>query len=390
MSSRHIHLRESRRAQHICEDLEFGMPGDDKDSLVERIYEAAFIPDVWPAVLDELSALTDSAGGAVLALAARQAPRWAASAVVAPHLERFVAGGAWKTNERARRWTQASHQGFLRDIDLFSVEIGTNDSIPDKIQTHGLGWQLGTVVPMPSGEAVVFSLERHRVDGPHSPGIADRIDPFRPHLARVGLLAARLGMERARTAVETLAALGLPAAVLTSAGRVLVSNTLLDESAAYIVPGARGEMVLLDREANRLFREQFETSLGSAAPVRSIPIPAIEGRAAAILHTVPLYRGAYEMFSGAALVAVLTVVGLSEHLPDTPILSALFDLTPAEARLAAKLGSGATLRGAADAQGIRFSTARSYLESVFRKTGTRQQSQLVALLKSTQPLIGRD
>jgi DNA-binding CsgD family transcriptional regulator len=67
----------------------------------------------------------------------------------------------------------------------------------------------------------------------------------------------------------------------------------------------------------------------------------------------------------------------------------LFDLTPAEARLAAGLASGMALKDAALHQGIRFSTARSYLEIIFRKTRTRQQSQLVALLKSTQPLIQR-
>ncbi|MDB5657157.1 MAG: Cyanate lyase [Tardiphaga sp.] len=67
----------------------------------------------------------------------------------------------------------------------------------------------------------------------------------------------------------------------------------------------------------------------------------------------------------------------------------LFDLSPAEARLAAALASGVTLKDAAIHQGIRFSTARSYLEGIFRKTRTRQQSQLVALLKSTQPLLRR-
>jgi DNA-binding CsgD family transcriptional regulator len=67
----------------------------------------------------------------------------------------------------------------------------------------------------------------------------------------------------------------------------------------------------------------------------------------------------------------------------------LFDLTPAEARLAAALARGLALKDAAIRQGIRFSTARSYLEGIFRKTCTNQQSQLVALLKSTQPLIRR-
>jgi DNA-binding CsgD family transcriptional regulator len=44
------------------------------------------------------------------------------------------------------------------------------------------------------------------------------------------------------------------------------------------------------------------------------------------------------------------------------------------------------LQPAADLQGIRVATARVYLSDVFHKTGTHQQSQLVALLKGTQAL----
>lgn len=66
-----------------------------------------------------------------------------------------------------------------------------------------------------------------------------------------------------------------------------------------------------------------------------------------------------------------------------------FDLTPKEAALAASLASGMTLKEAADDARIRFSTARSHMEKIFQKTGTRQQSQLVALLKSAQ-MIARN
>lgn len=78
---------------------------------------------------------------------------------------------------------------------------------------------------------------------------------------------------------------------------------------------------------------------------------------------------------------------MSAKLPDLTLLKRLFDLTPAEAKLASALASGGTLKDAAAIQEIRLSTARSYLENIFRKTGTRQQSQLVALLKSAQPLV---
>jgi DNA-binding CsgD family transcriptional regulator len=65
----------------------------------------------------------------------------------------------------------------------------------------------------------------------------------------------------------------------------------------------------------------------------------------------------------------------------------LFALAPREAGLAASLASGRTLKEAAYDNQIQLSTARSYLEAIFRKTGVRQQSQLVALLKSVQPFV---
>jgi DNA-binding CsgD family transcriptional regulator/PAS domain-containing protein len=68
---------------------------------------------------------------------------------------------------------------------------------------------------------------------------------------------------------------------------------------------------------------------------------------------------------------------------------ALFGLSPKEASLAVSIASGRTLKQAADDNRIQLSTARSYLESIFRKTGTRQQSHLVALLKSAQTIARR-
>jgi DNA-binding CsgD family transcriptional regulator/PAS domain-containing protein len=63
---------------------------------------------------------------------------------------------------------------------------------------------------------------------------------------------------------------------------------------------------------------------------------------------------------------------------------ALFGLSPKEASLAASLASGRTLKQAATDNGILLSTARSYMSSIFRKTGTSQQSHLVALLRNAQ------
>ncbi|WP_027162469.1 helix-turn-helix transcriptional regulator [Mesorhizobium sp. WSM1293] len=89
--------------------------------------------------------------------------------------------------------------------------------------------------------------------------------------------------------------------------------------------------------------------------------------------------------------AVIMVTEVARRIPDgfETHVRELFDLTPAEARLATALASGRSLKEAADTSNITVKTGRTYLERIFSKTRTRQQSELVALLKSTEPLSGR-
>lgn len=61
-------------------------------------------------------------------------------------------------------------------------------------------------------------------------------------------------------------------------------------------------------------------------------------------------------------------------------LAALYGLTRAEARLAAKLAEGLSLEDAAEALTVSINTARCQLSMAFQKTGVRRQAELVALL----------
>jgi DNA-binding CsgD family transcriptional regulator len=102
------------------------------------------------------------------------------------------------------------------------------------------------------------------------------------------------------------------------------------------------------------------------------------------LSIAPVVNPLHEMpFLGRH--AAIFVREISFDIPAgfTAHIRAIFDLSPQEAGLAASLASGHTLKKAAEDQHIQISTARSYLEKIFQKTRTRQQSQLVALLKST-------
>jgi DNA-binding CsgD family transcriptional regulator len=57
----------------------------------------------------------------------------------------------------------------------------------------------------------------------------------------------------------------------------------------------------------------------------------------------------------------------------------LFQLTPAESRLLEQLADGRELRGAADTLTISVYTERNQLKAVLRKSGRRNQAELLAL-----------
>jgi DNA-binding CsgD family transcriptional regulator len=68
------------------------------------------------------------------------------------------------------------------------------------------------------------------------------------------------------------------------------------------------------------------------------------------------------------------------RMPQTAFLKNRFGLTPAEVRLVLRLVSGDSLRSAAKALGIKYETVRTHLKSIFQKTGTRRQAELVIVV----------
>lgn len=65
-------------------------------------------------------------------------------------------------------------------------------------------------------------------------------------------------------------------------------------------------------------------------------------------------------------------------IPSAARLAELFELTPSEARLTQGLLAGKSLNEAALEQGITASSARTYLRSIFAKTQTNRQGELVS------------
>jgi len=102
-------------------------------------------------------------------------------------------------------------------------------------------------------------------------------------------------------------------------------------------------------------------------------------RASVVARVMAVPPAARNPFLGAR--AIMTFVSLEpKRRPAASLLALAFGLTPAEARLGSALATGTSLSEAADELGISRETARNQLKSVFAKTDTHRQSELVALL----------
>src|SRR5262249_61338028 len=179
---------------------------------------------------------------------------WICSEQIRPQIQAWVDSPYYQNNPRGQHLVPKREVRFLTDLDAFTAdELDHEPFYAEFLRPRGLGWCVGTSIHAPSGDTLVFSIEKAHERGPVPPEIAAKLDPLRPHLARAALLSARFGLERARATVEALNLIGLPAAVLADRGRVLAANQALVAYAPDIRIGARDRVGVANVRAHALF-----------------------------------------------------------------------------------------------------------------------------------------
>lgn len=355
--------------------------------LIELVYEAAFVPERWNLVLQHASDLSASASAQVFFFSQANPPRGTTLENLRPLFDKFIKGDMWKFCDSVQKMCAVQPASFVRVDDFLTPEEIERDPARIMLREFGIGAHLCSAISMPTGELATFVFQKWTKDGSHSQDEIDRLDALRPHLARAGLVAGRLRMERAEATASALNLMGLPAAVLSSGGKVIATNRRLERLDTVFLPVAHGGLAIAERDANHLFQDAVTDIGGSASTARSIPVPPIGVGGALVVHLLPLKRAAHDIFGGADILVLATPITPSALVPSASLLNALFDFTPAEARLAADLASGLTLAQSAAKRGVTTKSARTYLERIFHKTGTHQQSQVVAMIKTVQPLV---
>jgi len=355
-----------------------------ESALIDGIYEAAIVPEGWARVLRDTAQLAASRE-ALLGSVLDDDIRLVASSVdFAEQYEEILRRIPFDVNIRAQRLLAHGRYGFITDQDVFTrEEIADEPIYRDILIPAGHGCGVATVIPAPTGDITIVHCERPFADGYVDAGAIAALDRLRSHFARAGLLGRRLAMERARAASQALELMGLPAAVLGLHGNVIDANSLFQE----LMPGSFQDRAARLTATHGPADEMLAAALTVLSrpdlpqPVRSLPIPARRGAVPMVLHISPIRGRARDVFSFASAIVVATPV-MAGSGPEAGLIAGLFDLTPAEARLAATIAAGHAPREAAVRLGVTETTARTTLKHILAKTGTRRQADLVSLLKS--------
>ncbi len=368
---------------------------NDAATLVDSIYEAAVVPEIWPTVLGKIAKATGSLGGVLTAAPAvpkdmlpLMAPRfrWTASEGIRDVIARYFDEGVFARCDWSRRGIKCNYPGFLVDTELSTPEQVDTEPSYKFFRSHGIGRSASLFMRVAPDDIFAFSFDRRLDDGPVPDEAIAFLNGLKPHLSRAALTSARIGLHRAQAAADTLDALGLAAAVLSPKHRILAGNALMRELMPFRVDQrAFGRLHLVDRRAD----EQLSAALANVLVADrhgmppnktfSLAVASSGEHPPMIVHVVPIRRSACDIFASAASIVVFAPVRRRE-LPAAAVIQSLFDLTPAEARVAHMIGSGQTIDRIAVNGKVSEATVRTQLKSVFGKLGVTRQTELANLV----------
>jgi len=352
-------------------------------SLVEQIYEASFLPESWPRVLERIGERIDAPAG-FFAVGRFEIERFMTTPNISAAVSRMVRDrSSLRGNYLPKMFeTAARSPRFVAEQEVLNAEeIHREPVFRDYYLPEGYCWGAVACVLLPTGENVLLSWRRRTEGGPLSTADLEQLDALRPELARAVFVASRLRLERLRAASETLAALGLPAIVLDAGGKALVANHLAEALDHLVAWRAGDAMTLKDAAADALLRKALaEIDAGGATSALSFPVrDPVDPGAKMVAHVVPIRLGARDIFSCGAAALVLTPVA-ARYAPPVELLQSLFDLTPSEALVARSLAGGRTVDEIAADSGVSAGTVRTHVRGVLEKTGCHRQTDVVALL----------
>lgn len=353
---------------------------------VDAFYEAAIIPERWKTALDQASRAWASDGVTVASY-----PDCLGGLICSQGVEelgaRYISEEWFMRDVRAERGVPLFHERgkpILTDQDLFSAE--ELEHLPfysDFLGRSGFRWFAGSVLGESGGATVTLSVDRRTERGPFTKDDIARIQHDLPHVRRAAHLSVRSRLAYAEGIIDSMERFDCGAVLIDRLGRVIRLNSKAETYLRHDLQIVSSRLRSPDRASNKSLQELIEANIvpviGGIPPPLTPVLLHRPGDLPLVVSSFPLARQASDVFQGAR--SLLLINDPSEYRPIArDVLQEMFRLTPAELRVAAALLRGLDTQQIGAEHQVGAHTIRYHLKSIFAKTGTSHQAQLVSLL----------
>lgn len=379
---------------------------------IGRLYDAALEHALWPEVLAQAGKLISASGA--LFLLQDEDDRQSSLAHCITLSEQIGSDGEakfWKPQSASKlRLSLPPIENALDREAGDAVQLRSNFS-KQFCQCHGAPYYLGTMVSIQENRVAFVGFYRSPAAGAFDTEAISRFERLKPHLVRSARLSSNFLQLEGQIAAEAGGTdlLNIGVLLLGSDARILFANRearrLLGDADG--VRSERGRLAVEGRARHDDFRrklaaatrakparsavEKAEGTTSSGAASCALILERSSGRQPLGCILVPIEDPPIHTYHSivsrraACMVFLIDPEKTAAALRKTMIT--LYDLTPGEAKLVEALVEDASLVRAANRIGVTKETARSRLKTVFAKTQTHSQADLIALtLRSVAPL----
>lgn len=351
----------------------------DVGAITAALAEAAIDPSRWATALQTVETCTKSCGALMLPVAG-DVPFISCTPSMEESFDVYVRGEWYGRDERYRGRSALISRGVFTDDDCMAAdEREKSPFYQDFLAAQQLTGFAGVRVGR-HGAIWNLSLQRSAKEGAYT---AQELSCLRDLAAGLDVIAqtsVMLARAQGQAALDAFQFSRRAAFLMNRAGEV----AHLNEAARQMLGG---ELQVVHKRlcaSDRAGTQALELALRRLLWTRDIsvvPPIALRKRTGGrfVVYAMSLSRQTASPLSAWHAVLIVTDTDAKVSWA-AETLSKAFDLSPAEARLAAAIGSGEELGAYAARNNLSKETVRNQLKSIFGKTGTHRQAELVARL----------
>lgn len=347
---------------------------------LERAFaDAALDPARWNEAMNAVASVTGAAGAVLLPISGAQIPEVPYSDRLGEVLDTYFCDRWYEQDERSKGIPLK--RAVTDDLDIFNEGyIKRHPYYQDFLAPFGLQWFAGVRVAV-GDDAWCLSIQRTFAQGLFSRPEKQGLLRLSQTLSASAALAKAIGFAAAGATLDALEASGSAALLINRQGEVFQMNRSAGQMLTREIHVVNRRLVARDARSTAAFDRALHDLIWRRSDAAlSRPVVLNRTRQYPLLaYLVKPSAVAANALADCKAIAVLVEVGSRNRVPEGT-LRAVFNLTDAEARLAARLGSGQSLEDIAIDLGLTKETVRSQLKTIFAKTNTHRQGDLVSLL----------